>query len=140
MTGDPFSVRDIIVDEISTLCNPQIFPNSYVSTVDGKNVVVIEVPPGTNRPYYITSEGIDNGTYVRISASSRLAGPDTLRDLMMEGANKSFDGLDYIDENNKGLSGDAVKKLCSYLSARSKKDVTPTDLMNMGLLTDIPHP
>jgi len=132
--GDPFSVRDVIVNEISNLCNPQIFPNSYVSTIDDKNIIVIEVPPGTSRPYYITSEGVDNGTYVRISASSRLAGPDTLRDLIMEGTNRSFDELDYIDKNNKTISDVSIQKLCSYLSSKSKKDATPTDLMNMGLL------
>lgn len=132
--GDPFSVRDIIIDEISNLCSPQLFLNSYVSTVDGKSIIVIEVVPGAKRPYFITSEGEMNGTYIRISASTRQAGPDTVRDLMMEGSNKSFDVLDYIDEDNKGISDKSVQRLCTYLSERSKKDVTSTDLVNMGLL------
>ena len=136
LEGDPLALRDSIVDEISKGCSPQIFPNSYISTIDGKNIVVIDLAPGTNRPYYVTSEGMENGTYVRISASTRAAGPDTLKDLMMEGANRSFDVLDYIDENAKKLSMESVSKLCSYLSKRSKKDVSVTDLVNMRILRE----
>jgi len=134
--GDPLVLRDQIIDEISKDCCPQIFPNSYMSTVDGKNIVVIDIAPGMNRPYYLKSEGMEKGTYVRISASTRSAGSETLRDLLMEGANKSFDVLDHIDENGRKISAESVNKLCKYLSERSKKEVSVTDLVNMKVLRE----
>ena len=134
--GDPLTLRDQIVDEIAKDCYPQIFPNSYMSTVNGKIVVVIDIAPGTNRPYYLKSEGMERGTYVRISASTRVAGPDTLKDLMMEGTSRSFDKLDYIAENNRKPSTESVNGLCKYLSDRSKKDVSVTDLANMEILRE----
>ena len=134
--GDPLALRDRIIDEIAKNCMPQISPNSYISTVGSKNIVIIDIAPGTNRPYYLKSEGKEKGTYVRISASTRVAGPDTLRDLIMEGASKSFDELDYIDENGRKISMESASKLCAYLSMRSKKDVSVTDLVNMKILRE----
>ena len=132
--GDPLALRDRIIDEITKNCMPPISLKSYISTVGGKNIVVIDIAPGTDRPYYLRSEGKEEGTYVRISASTRVAGPDTVKDLMMEGASKSFDELDYIDENGGEISMEAVSELCAYLSKRSKKDVSVTDLVNMKIL------
>ncbi|MDR0334812.1 MAG: putative DNA binding domain-containing protein, partial [Methanomassiliicoccaceae archaeon] len=136
VAGDPLALRDQIIDEIAKDCTPQIFPNSYMSTVNDKNVIVIDIAPGTNRPYYLRSEGMERGTYVRISASTRTAGPDTLRDLMMEGAGRSFDELDHIDGNGRKLSMGSVDELCKYLSGRTKKEVSVTDLVNMRILRE----
>ncbi|MDR1690659.1 MAG: putative DNA binding domain-containing protein [Candidatus Methanoplasma sp.] len=134
LEGDLLAVRDSIVDEISNRCTPQIFPNSYISTIDQKGIVVVDIAPGAKRPYYVTTEGMENGTYIRIDASTRLAGPDIIRDLMMEGSNKSFDILDHIDENEKGLSMESVNELCLFLSEKSNRKILITDLVNLKVL------
>ncbi len=55
------------------MCCPQIFPNIGVNTIDGKSVIVINIYPGANRPYYIKSLGKETGTYIRVSGTSRPA-------------------------------------------------------------------
>lgn len=117
--GDPFKFRDEVIDIISSRCTPQLFPNSYITTIEGKNLVVVEVPPGSKRPYYITSRGINEGTFVRIGASSRIAGQDILKDLMLEGSNRSFDALDFIDERGIGLSQESIEHLCNFIKIKS---------------------
>jgi predicted HTH transcriptional regulator len=134
MEGDLSALRDQIIDEIAKDCVPQINANSYMSSINGKNIIVIDVVPGISRPYYLKSEGMVNGTYVRISASTRAAGPETLKDLILEGTGKSYDGLDYIDENHRKISMESVNKLCSYLSERSKKEVSITDIVGLNII------
>lgn len=48
---------DNIANTISDMCYPQIFPNIRVDTIEDKCVIVIEIYPGANRPYYIKSLG-----------------------------------------------------------------------------------
>jgi predicted HTH transcriptional regulator len=52
-----FKIIDNITNTISDMCHPQIFPNIGVNTIDGKSVIVINIYPGANRPYYIKSLG-----------------------------------------------------------------------------------
>ena len=57
-----FKIMDSITNAISDMCYPQIFPNIGVDTVEGKCVIVIEIYPGANRPYYMKSLGKEAGT------------------------------------------------------------------------------
>lgn len=68
-------------------------------------ILVIEVYPGKQRPYYIVSEGKENGTYIRTNGSSRHADSTQLKELEFEGANKYFDqtyavGHEVTEEQN----------------------------------------
>ena len=83
LEGDPWRVADVAVDTIMNRCEPQVPVESYVVTVDGKDLAVLEVSPGQNRPYHLKSSGVANSTYVRISATTRLADEERLRDLML---------------------------------------------------------
>ncbi len=55
---DIFKLIDKITNTISDMCYPQIFPNIGVDTIDGKCIIIIEIYPGANRPYYkVTGKG-----------------------------------------------------------------------------------
>lgn len=43
---------DNMTDRISDMCVPQIFPDLGVDTVEGKSLIIVEIYPGVNRPYY----------------------------------------------------------------------------------------
>ncbi len=68
-----FKIMDNITNTISDMCCPQIFPSIGVDTLEGKSVIVVEVYPGANRPYYMKALGKEEGTYIRVSGTSRLA-------------------------------------------------------------------
>ena len=135
LEGDPWRVADVAVDTIMNRCEPQVPVESYVVTVDGKDLAVLEVSPGQNRPYHLKSSGIGNSTYVRISATTRLADEERLRDLMLEGRRASYDALDHT-----GIVLDPgspeVTSMCSYLSGRGSGRFDATRLANMGLIRE----
>ena len=48
-----FSLSDSMTSRICDLCEPQISMSASVQRVGEKSVVIIEVFPGSNKPYYI---------------------------------------------------------------------------------------
>lgn len=83
-----FKIIDNITNTVSDMCYPQIFPGISTDTIDGKCIIVIEIYPGANRPYYIKSLGKEKGTFIRVSGTSRLADEAILKDLELQGSNR----------------------------------------------------
>ena len=58
-------IHDGIEPDVSFLVAPRI------EKEDGKDIIIVEVLQGTNKPYYIKSKGMTpEGVYVRIGATS----------------------------------------------------------------------
>ena len=117
-----FQTMDRIANAVSDSCYPQIVPDICPQTLDEKTIIVITVAPGTNRPYYLKSKGKETGTYIRISGTSRPAGPEKIKELEMEGARISWDELVCIDYP---VEESAIKQLCEDIAAFRKKAGLP---------------
>ena len=83
-----FQTIDAITNAISDSCEPRIIPDITFQTVDDKTLIVVEIAPGRMRPYYIKSQGIVGGTYVRSAGTSRPASDYMLKELILEGQNR----------------------------------------------------
>ena len=141
-----FQTMDSITNAISDSCVPQIVPEIEPVTIQGKTVIVVTVSPGAHRPYYLKSKGKENGTYIRVAGTSRLASPEKIKDLEMEGAKISWDELTCVGFK---VAEKAIKKLCKDMNARRKlmqeqkgiaeklPTVTRTNLENWKLLKKV---
>ena len=131
--SDAGQVIDTIANALTDSVKPLIVPDIYQVTLEGKVVVAAEVFPGSNCPYYFKSKGKENGTYVKIGASTRLADESVLRELEFRGASQSFDEQICIGE--KYSKADATK-LCAVIdeyrkeSARAKGHPVPTNTVS----------
>ena len=143
---DVFKIIDGITNTISDMCYPQIFPNIGVDTIDEKCVIVIEIYPGANRPYYIKSLGKEAGTYIRVSGTSRPADEAILKDLELQGTNHSFDEMICVEQKYDAHQAESLcTAIKSYMveAARTKsekekvRDVTVQNLVNWGVLKNI---
>lgn len=138
-----FRLADQIVDRISNACEPQIPVSSEVATVEGKTVVLLRVQMGLHGPYYVKSLSKEQGTFVRVGATSRVADEDTVKELELVGCGRCFDSMVC-----RGLSvaKTEIDRLCSrmYRLARANcdseaekrkvKKVTPVQLEDWGVL------
>lgn len=86
-----FREMDAITEAISDSCEPAIIPDIYLQTIDEKSVIVVEIAPGRQRPYYLKSKGITNGVYVRIGGTTRHADRDMSTEMFYEDAGRSYD-------------------------------------------------
>lgn len=113
-----FQTMDSITNAISDSCEPQIVPEIEPYTVEGKTVIVVTVAPESRRPYYLKSKGREKGTYIRVGATTRLASPEKIKELEMEGAKISWDELTCIGYE---VTDKAIKKLCRDMNTYRKK-------------------
>lgn len=135
-----FEIMDKVANAISDACEPQIIPDISIKTIKDKCILVIEIYPGPNRPYYLKSKGKERGTYIRSAATSRLADFDKIRELEMEGKNLSWDEQICVGYE---VTTEAVNKLCKdiqlYMSSSTAEEVkmpTEKQLVNWKVLKE----
>ena len=86
------------LDRISNMIHDSIEPNisflvsSRIENENGKDIIIIEVLQGTNKPYYLKSKGMTpSGTYVRLGATSQPTTSDSIRDMIIESSGITFE-------------------------------------------------
>ena len=107
---------DAVSNSISNCCQPQIVPYLSLKTINDKTVLIVEILPGQNTPYYLKKQGLLNGTYVRIGATTRPSDSNKIKELILWGQNKSYDNS---FEQHKMASEKDIKSLCSTLKKYS---------------------
>jgi len=127
-----FAIKDSITNSVIDSCEPQIVPDIFIVTVDGKSVIVLQVSPGLNCPYYLKSEGRIRGTYIRVGATSVLARRENLKALELRGNKVSFDSL---ERPSMKVDDDVLETLREYLS-QYKGEKTLGNLIAMGVVKD----
>ena len=93
-----FVLEERISNHIFSQCSPAIIPEIYVQAVEGKNLIVVEVFPGSHKPYYLKTKGKHKGTYVRIGSYVKQASGETLS-VLCEKEYRPF------LQNRRGLQG-----------------------------------
>ena len=141
-----FKTMDAITNAISDSCEPRIRPDVTLQTVNNKTVIVVEILPGAMRPYYIKSEGMTEGTYMRVSGTTRPVEGYMLKELILEGQNRYFDSepcreLQITDEDIqnfcKTMKETAIKNTWQNSEKAKIKDITKNTLLSWGILTEV---
>lgn len=138
---------DAVTNAILDSCEPKIYPNVTLQTLDDKTVIVVEIQPAPMRPYYIKSQGIVKGTYVRVAGTTRRAEEYMLKELILEGQNRYFDSE--ICKDITEVHDNEIEKLCRDMKAIAIKntldesaklavrDITKNILITWGVLKDV---
>jgi len=106
-----FQIVDDITNAIYDSCEPKITPIVGIQDIDGESVIVVEILPGMQRPYFVKSLGIDKGTFVRVSGTTRRTERYMLQELILKGTNRSFDQ----QETNIIVSEHEISNFCDKI-------------------------
>ena len=131
---DIFALRDKISDAISQMCEPQIMFDIYQESVNDKVLIVVEVFPGNDTPYFIKSLGKENGTFIRLNATTRNADFTTLDELELRKKRRYYDELPMSELE---VTDSDIDYLCKDFSERTKTQITKESLLNMHLIQKI---
>ena len=140
-----YKTMDAITNAISDACEPVIRPDVALQTVKDKTVIVVEILPGAQRPYYIKSLGMVDGTYVRVSGTTRHVEGYMLKELILEGQNRYYDSEicqnmvisdSEIEELCKSMKETAMKNTWQDSEKAQIKDVTKNTLISWGVLKE----
>lgn len=127
-SDDLFPMMDSIINSISDGIVPQIVPDISPVTVKGKNLILLKIPSGGARPYYIKSLGLERGVFARIGSTTREADGNLKKELYFENINRSFDCEPYSE---KALSEKDISNLCGLMYKESKKNAKNEVLANL---------
>lgn len=140
-----FSEIDAITTAISDSCEPVVIPDVYLQTIDDKTIIIAEISAGKQRPYYIKSMGIKEGTFIRVSGTTRHADRELAAEMYYEDEGRSYDKVICRDRT---VSDEEIEELCRQMkevaiaNAKSEvqkeavKDVTKNVLLSWGLLAE----
>ena len=140
-----FQTMDSITNAISDSCEPKIYPDVTLQSIDDKTIIVVEIHPGPMRPYYIKNKGLVDGTYVRVAGTSRHADGYMLKELILEGQNRYFDNepCEYLEINEDDIKDlcDKMKKIAIENTWNDEekaaiRDVTKNILITWGILKE----
>ena len=84
-------VLEYLEAAIFQACHPTIIPLIYAQRLGEKTILIIEVSGGMNKPYYIKSEGMEKGTYIRLGRSTVRATADIIDELRWESRGHPYD-------------------------------------------------
>ena len=140
-----FQTMDAITNAISDSCEPKIYPDVTLQSIDDKTIIVVEIHPGPMRPFYIINKGLVDGTYVRVAGTSRHAEGYMLKELILEGQNRYFDNepCEYLEINEDDIKDlcDKMKKIAIENTWNDEekaaiRDVTKNILITWGILKE----
>lgn len=140
-----FQKMDAITNAIFDSCEPKITPSVGVQEVEGKAIIEVEILPGMPRPYYIRSQGILDGTYIRVSGTTRHAERYQVQELILEGQNRYYDcepveGLTITEEDIAKLCADmkamAIRNTIAEAEKAKVRDITKNILLSWGVLAE----
>ncbi|HVE43551.1 MAG TPA: ATP-binding protein [Gammaproteobacteria bacterium] len=89
---------------------PCLLIEIYEKSFDDLSVIIIDVPYSIKKPVYIKSEGMEQGTYLRVGSSTRKATKEYLEELIRENKRESYDE-EIIHEDIKILSPAILKNI-----------------------------
>ena len=108
---------------------PMLIPEIYSVTISNKAVLVIQVYPGSNLPYYLKSKGKMEGTYVRVGRTNKRADIEMIKDLERHKMNKSFD-----EDSFKELDRLDEEALINVFEKAMGTSITKEKLLNLKLI------
>lgn len=139
-----FQLKDDISSSICDSISPLPCFDINPATVAGKSILVLEVDPGRQVPYFLKSEGTPDGVYMRVSGTTRRADPGFIDRLRNRGQGITFDAIEYT---GSGVPDEAaIADLCRHLNSvqddielltrkvRTRVDFTPKVLESLGVL------
>ena len=118
---------DEITQKIFDSCEPRIFPRAGVELQDGRQVVVVEIFPGMEKPYFVKELGMMDGTYVRVGGATRLAEPYQVQELLLSGTNSSADQL----AAESTVSDVEIEEFCRMMYGEAEKRRADDDVVRL---------
>ncbi|MCC8045029.1 MAG: putative DNA binding domain-containing protein [Clostridiales bacterium] len=106
-----FRKMDAVTNAIYDSCEPKITPSVGIQDFDGKYIIIVDIPAGMQCPYYIKSQGILEGTYIRVAGTTRKAARYQIKELILSSENRSYDQ----EKTDRELSDEEIETFCERL-------------------------
>lgn len=123
-------LKTLVEKKIFEATEPLIIARVYIQTIQTKSLLVIEVPEGMNKPYYIRAEGREKSTYVRLGSHTQHATHEMIQELLWHSKGLAFESLPVHHAVVENLDFEKIK----LFFAKSNKHINNELLLEYGII------
>ncbi len=129
---NPTHVEEMLANCINDSISPQISPNIEILNWKDRHLLMIDVFPGSTKPYFLKNKGELESTYIRVGSSNRKADRFMIESLRRTRFSKTYD-----EECRSEFSSEAIDiRLASELF-KHKGQFSEKNMLTLGILTKI---
>ncbi len=121
---DPRHVEERLASLISDSISPRLVPDIEILPWRRSSVVALQVHPSPTRPHYLSREGVDTGTDVRVGSTNRRADAELIQELRRVVRGESFDEQPLPDANSEALDFRAASESFASVRTLHRRDLT----------------
>lgn len=126
-------IEQKISEAIFNGIEPKPVVDIVFKNIDQKDIIIVHVGKGNETPYYIKSEGMDNGTYIRYGSTNHQATQHQLYELKLNRMNEYFSNKVYLNNDNQTkINENEIDELLDQLNKRRKS----SQIINKNKLKD----
>lgn len=125
----PFDEEERLTNLIADNIEPKLIPNIEIISWKNKYLIRIEVYPSANIPHFLRKQGEENGVYIRLGSTTRLADKLIIAELKRAATQQSFDEIPKPEYSLNDIDFEAIKELFS-----PKRQLLQRDLENLKIL------
>ncbi len=126
---DVFTAEEKLANAIADSIYPPLMPEIETTSFEGKALIIVRVAHWRG-PFYLKTQGPEEGVYVRLGSTNRIAGPELIAELKRSIHNISFDQLPCPEVNVQGLDMERIKQAFSNVG----REVNQKELETLGIL------
>ena len=127
--GDALRAEERLASSVADNIRPAMTPDIDLVSHAGKTLLLVRVPHWRG-PFYLRSEGPEDGVYVRLGSTNRRAGPELLAELQRSLSGLSFDQMPCADLSADDLDPERIRR---YFAAIGRQ-VSQEHLESLGVL------
>ena len=137
---DRSTIEQRIIESISNNIQPKPMIDISFKNYDNNEIVVIYVAKGQNTPYYLKSDGVENGCYVRFGSTDRLATESERQELVLSRKSSYFSSEVYEADNERVcLKDDEIIDFVDLINSKikTKKIIDDAKLIEWKLVKNM---
>jgi ATP-dependent DNA helicase RecG len=115
-------------------CSPTIVPRIYIQRIENKAVLVIEVSEGMSKPYYLRTDGIDKGTFIRLNKHTMQAKEDVIQELHWSARGMNYELLPVYQATMSDLDQNVITQFLQYRKNRGIVRIDDQVLKSYGII------
>ena len=127
----PLLVEERIANLVSEGIAPRVLPDIDMVPWRDRQVLVVTVYPGASRPYAVLAQGPEQGVYVRVGSTNRVADPQLIAELGRVARNESFDEQPMLGLTVANLDVPAVSA-----TFHGRREIRTADLTSLRLVQE----
>ncbi len=112
---DPLSDEERMSSAFADSIKPTLIPEIQIVSWRDRELIVVNIPHLVG-PYYVGSEGPEEGVYIRLGSTNRRAGPELIADIHRLARNTLFDELPCTEVNSEAVDFRAASEFFSQVS------------------------